>query len=398
MAGSDLPGGSDGLDPTASRTEATVEVEASRQPSGAGSGAGPGPGGSLSGDMTGPRASEHFVESTNEDTIPSEVLGRRICDFLLTIDESPLAPVIRRFQEELLGRGIDKLKPVFYLTDEWGVPDGTVAIGIPFYLADPALRRVHEARVGLVEGTDDEDLLRYLRHEMGHVVNYAYRLYQTEDWTALFGPMARPYVEDYVSIPFSPDYVRHLPGNYAQKHPDEDWAETFAVWMTPGLDWRGLYEDSPGALAKLEYCDRVLAESVKREPEVVVTTLLTDVTEIDQTVQEFYEHFQLGTVRVPRSLDGDLRGIFIPNDPNLRQGVAHMLLRRQRDSLAATVYRWTGVDPSFTQELLHHLIARARALDLAYHLNERDTVLVQVSSFLTTLAMNYAYRGKPIPS
>jgi hypothetical protein len=154
--------------------------------------------------------------------------------------------VIERFRRELAERGITKLQPSFYLSDEWGVSDGTVAIGIPFYLADERLRRVQQTKSGVVEGKDDEDILRYLRHEMGHVVNYAYQLYEDHDWTALFGLMSRPYPDEYRSVPFSLDFVRHLPGNYAQKHPDEDWAETFAVWMTPGSDWTIQYQDSSG--------------------------------------------------------------------------------------------------------------------------------------------------------
>ena len=112
---------------------------------------------------------------------------------------------------------------------------------------------------GIVEGFDRGDILRYLRHEMGHVVNYAYRLYDEEEWVKQFGSITQPYGEDYRPEPFSRRYVRHLPGWYAQKHPDEDWAETFAVWMTPGLDWRAEYGGWPVASAKLAYCDRTMA-------------------------------------------------------------------------------------------------------------------------------------------
>ena len=151
------------------------------------------------------------------------------------------------------------MRPHFYLSTEWGVPFDTISIAIPFYLARVDLTDFHADRGGLVEGGDRADVLRYLRHEMGHVVNYAYRLYERPEWTGQFGDINLPYEEEYRPRPFSPRYVRHLPGWYAQKHPDEDWAETFAVWMTPGLDWRGRYAGRP-ALAKLEYCDRVMAD------------------------------------------------------------------------------------------------------------------------------------------
>ena len=141
------------------------------------------------------------------------------------------------------------MKPHFYLSTEWGVPFDTISIGIPFYLARQDLTAVHAERVGHLEGAGRVDLLRYLRHEMGHVVNYAYKLYEQAEWIRHFGPMTRPYEENYRPEPFSRRYVRHLPGWYAQKHPDEDWSETFAVWMTPRLDWRTQYADWPEALA-----------------------------------------------------------------------------------------------------------------------------------------------------
>ena len=136
-------------------------------------------------------------EGSSEHELPPEILNKRICDFDLHIEGEPLENVIERFRRELAERGITRLLPAFYLSDEWGVSDGTVAIAIPFYLADERLRRVQQARSGVVEGKDDEDILRYLRHEMGHVVNYAYHLYEDHDWTALFGPMSRPYTDAY---------------------------------------------------------------------------------------------------------------------------------------------------------------------------------------------------------
>ena len=344
-----------------------------------------------------------FVESSIEDEIPSEILNRRICDFDLRIEGRPLEQIIERFRAEMRERGITALEPRFYLTDEWGVPEGTVAIGIPFYLADAELLRVHGLKGGLVEGQDEEDILRYLRHELGHVVNYAYRLYTSEEWTRLFGPMSRPYPQEYRALPFSTSFVRHLPGGYAQTHPDEDWAETFAVWMTPQSAWRELYADSPAALAKLEYCDRMLAALKDKSPDVTSTAIDYEANEINATVQEFYESFEVGDVRIPRSLDGDLRLIFALRTDSAaptataqdapRTGDAALLLRRQRDALVGVAYRWTGLTPELLWKLIDHLIDRAAELKLTYALSERDAILVELAGFIHTLAMNYIYRG-----
>ncbi|MBL8860075.1 MAG: putative zinc-binding metallopeptidase [Planctomycetes bacterium] len=339
-------------------------------------------------------------ETMGEEEISPEILGKRICDFDLKIEGRPLEKVIERFRTELVKRGITKLHPAFYLTDEWGVPEGTVAIGVPFYLADAMLLKVHKKkRAGLVEGESDEDVLRYLRHEMGHVVNYAYRLYTSEEWTRLFGSMSRPYTEDYHVLPFSLDFVRHLPGGYAQKHPDEDWAETFAVWLTPGLDWRERYADSPGALAKLLYCERVMESLRDAQPEVTSAQIDYDTRAIKSTVQEFYESIDLGEAKIPRSLDGDLQIIFArrhldPLNTSPRLGDGSLLLKRNCDYLANSVYRWTGVDPTLVSPIVNHLAGRAAAFKMQYPLNERDEILVDLSGFLTALAMNYQYKGK----
>src|SRR5262249_39520328 len=149
------------------------------------------------------------------------------------------------------------------------------------------------------------ELLRYLRHEMGHVVNYAYKLYDREEWVGLFGPMTQPYEDEYRPQPFSRNYVLHLPGWYAQKHPDEDWAETFAVWMTPRLDWRSAYADWPVARRKLEYCDRTLAELRDLEPVVTAVDTEWDVANLSESVADLYEGwaFPEREVQVP-GIDG----------------------------------------------------------------------------------------------
>ena len=171
--------------------------------------------------------------------------SRRLRHLGLTIAGTPLEAVIREFEQEVADRGVVKVRPHFYLSTEWGVPFGTISIAIPFYLARVDLTDFHAERGGFVEGGSRADVLRYLRHEMGHVVNYAYRLYERPEWTGRFGDINLPYEEEYRPRPFDPHYVVQLPGWYAQKHPDEDWAETFAVWMTPGLDWRARYARWP---------------------------------------------------------------------------------------------------------------------------------------------------------
>src|SRR5215831_244456 len=219
-----------------------------------------------------------------------ELGARPIRDLGLRIEDTPLAPVVGTFIGEIDRLGLP-FRPRLYLSTEWGVPMGTIAIAIPFYLARPDLAELHARRTGHLEGQSPADILRYLRHEMGHVVSYAYGLYEDATWTATFGAMTQPYLEEYRPEPFSRRYVRHLPGWYAQKHPDEDWAETFAVWMTPGLDWRREYAAWPVALAKLEFCDRTMRSLRGQDPPVTAVDLDEAADDLTYSLEDYYRNY-----------------------------------------------------------------------------------------------------------
>ena len=330
----------------------------------------------------GPSAGSTFAEATFD--------RRPIRDLKLTIKGTRLEPILDAFRRELDAVGLVRVKPRFYLSTEWGVPDGTIAIAVPFYLAHPELARLHRERTGHVEGASPTDILRYLRHEMGHVVNYAYLLYERGDWVERFGAITQPYVEEYKPRPFSRRFVRHLPGWYAQKHPDEDWAETFAVWMTPGQDWRTVYAEWPEALAKLEYTDRVLREVRELEPPNVDDELDEDVGEIDYSLEEMYRGAERPRA-LPPGLDGALRAIF--DEDVAGELPAAPLLRRLAPELAPNVYRWTGHFPERTYELVRQLAARADELALKYGAEHETAATVAVTTLVTALAMNYVLTG-----
>ncbi len=321
-----------------------------------------------------------------------------IRDLRLTIEGTRLEPTIERFLDEVQRAGIKKLKPRFYLSTEWGVPFETIAIGIPFYLAHPRLVAVHEERTGHVEGFSPADILRYLRHEMGHVVNYGYKLYDDPDWVALFGSITQPYVDEYRPAPFSRRYVRHLPGWYAQKHPDEDWAETFAVWMTPGSRWKREYKDWPAALAKLEWCDRRLHGLGDDEPPVTEVDLDDDVADIEQTIAEWYSGESTLDGEPPPGLDGALHTIFsdLSHAPDEGKSAADLILRLEKD-LCANVFRWTGHFPERTRPLLRYLAELARQAKLTYAEDREQAATAAVTTLITALAMNFVHRGAYMP-
>jgi len=328
----------------------------------------------------------------------SNLFGAPIRDLGLKIAGTRLEPVIDEFRAELAQCGL-RVVPRFHLSTEWGVPFGTVVIGIPFYLAHPDLTELHGEQVGHIEGFNRTDILRYLRHEMGHVVNYAYRLYDREAWVKLYGSITQPYREDYRPQPFSRRFVRHLPGWYAQKHPDEDWSETFAVWMTPQRDWRADYAQLPTALAKLEYCARTMAEL--GEPLVTATELDEDVSGIHYSLAQYYESYSADSEAGAAGLDGDLRTIF--EDLKDAEGStqetrpAAELIRRHERQLMANVFRWTGHFPEKTRGLVRDLAKRAEALKQVYARGAEAEAVVAVTTLVTSLAMNFVHRGAYFP-
>ncbi|HEY9181930.1 MAG TPA: putative zinc-binding metallopeptidase [Gammaproteobacteria bacterium] len=340
--------------------------------------------------------------SSSQGFRESNLYAAPIRDLGLKIAGTRLEPVIDEFRAELARCGIAKVVPRFHLSTEWGVPFGTVVIGIPFYLAHPDLTALHGEQVGHIEGFNHADILRYLRHEMGHVINYAYKLYDVEAWVKLFGSITQPYLEEYRPQPFSRRYVRHLPGWYAQKHPDEDWAETFAVWMTPGLDWRADYAQLATALAKLEFCASKMAELAGREPLVTSAELDDDVSGIYYSLEQYYENYVPAAEPGAAGLDGDLRAIF--DDLNeSEQGSPHEtrpaaeLIRRHERQLMATVYRWTGHFPEKTRSLIRDLAKRAETLKQVYPSDVEEEALVGVTTLVTSLAMNFVHRGAYFP-
>ena len=194
-----------------------------------------------------------------------QLLDLRICDLPIKIKGSFLEPHIKRLYSELNARGI-RFKPHVWLAEEWFSPDGVPGIAIPFYLAHPRLMKLERKQMLEIEGGTDTECMRILRHEAGHALDTAFRLHFKRQHRELFGSFAQPYPDFYKPKPKSRKYVLHLPAWYAQAHPAEDFAETFAVWLTPRSQWRRRYRGWP-ALRKLEYIDELMNESRRHQTE-----------------------------------------------------------------------------------------------------------------------------------
>ncbi|HKO14707.1 MAG TPA: putative zinc-binding metallopeptidase [Gemmatimonadaceae bacterium] len=326
--------------------------------------------------------------TTDWESERQTLLGRRISELGLTIRGSRVEKLVTELYLELAARAI-AFRPPVYLSDQWGCPDRTPLIGVPFYLVDARLERIEAEMSGGVE--DDAEALRYLRHECGHAINYAFRLYDRPDWRATFGSFALPYHERYRADPFSRAYVRHILGWYAQKHPDEDFAETFAVWLTPGIDWRAEYAGWP-ALAKLEYVDRVLGEIAGELPHVPAPS--EDDLPVEAMHYTVAEHYESAAERIPmedpRQFDADLRRIFAsPADAPSGMPAAVFMQRHYREIVARLSY-WTGESAAEVRSLIDAMIARAAQLELRITGLEAST-LIELTAFGAAVVMNYRY-------
>lgn len=176
---------------------------------------------------------------------------------------SKIGEVLARLRGELVARGISWF-PSFYFGDaEFWTADQAVSINVPWYLSTDILW-------ALVNDQEDrmtpDEVLQVLRHETGHAIGYAYELWKRPEWARAFGDFFAPYRDTFPIDPTSTDYVRHLHdmnsaanAHYAQKHADEDWAETFAVWLDPGSRWREEYSGWIGALMKLETVELMMS-------------------------------------------------------------------------------------------------------------------------------------------
>ncbi len=322
------------------------------------------------------------------------LLSRRISDLGLKLEGSPVERYVQMLYRELEQKGLRYFRPPCYLTDEWGCPSGEPIIGIPFYLADAKLAQLEREIDGL---EDQREIRMYLRHEAGHAFNYAYKLYESTEWRELFGPFQRPYRDRYRPIPFDRHFVRHIEGWYAQKHPDDDFAETFAVWLTPGSRWRRRYRDWP-AIRKLRYVDQVARRLGDTEPSVRLAS--TDITadEMHMTVEEFFRATQPEPAPVDVALENDLPDLFMPKGRRTR-GIrpAWEMIQDPRTALIGKVEYWTGVRRSVVRSLVDSIARTAERLRLYVDSAREPATLIELTTYATTLSMNFLTRGSFVP-
>lgn len=337
------------------------------------------------------RSSRKSREPAWAELRDDELLSLRLCDLDLRIEGTLLEERVEKLYAELEHRGL-QFRPHCWISDEWFSPDGIPGIAIPFYLAHPRLSRLERRQMLEVEGGNEDWCMKILRHEAGHAIDTAYRLHFRKRYRDVFGSYTAPYPEYYHPRPYSKNYVVHLEPSYAQAHPAEDFAETFAVWLKPRSGWRTNYERWP-VLKKLEFVDELMHEIRDRKQQVHSRSHVDPVRNLKKTLREHYaQKRERYAVHLPNLYDQHLRKLFSDDPLNARRPSAAAFLRGIRASLRKTVAHWTGEYQYTIDQVLREMIQRCRErnlrLDGSPRQAKRDALVL-----VTVLTMNYLHDG-----
>lgn len=317
------------------------------------------------------------------------LLQMRLKDLKVTVEGTWLEDCLYVLYEELGYRGL-RIKPHAWISDEWFAPDTTPGIAMPFYLAHPRLVRLEKKKMLEVEGGNEHECMRILRHETGHVIQHAYALHRRRRWQKLFGRSSQRYPNFYRPNPASKNFVQHLPLWYGQSHPDEDFAETFAIWMKPRSNWRKRYAGW-GALKKLEYVDELMSEIATEKPKLTQKVKVDPLSTLKHTVGEYYEKKQaLYAVVNVKTYDKDLHRIFSNDPKHYRSPLASQFLRRNRVKIRQRVAQWTGEHQLTLDSVIDYMIDRCRELKLRAVGAERELV-IDFTIILTAKAVHSLY-------
>ena len=321
-----------------------------------------------------------------------ELLEKKISQLGLKLEGTEVQPLIEQLYDELSQRGL-VFHPPCHVGDEWFVPIGIPAIFIPFFLVHDRLRKLERKLILEVEGETPEWFMKLMRHEAAHAYSYAYQLYKKKKWQQTFGLASTEETEFYRPRPYSRSYVVHLDDWYAQSHPDEDFAETFAIWLTPGLDWRERFQGWK-ALQKLEYLDELIRSLAGKLPVQLPEYRVADYDCLNIKLKTYYTRKRkLYEDSYPDFYDNDLNQLFAAGPEVSNRMKASVWLRQRRRQLMDSVCQWTNEKKYRVNKLLARLIDRCDQLDLYIKADDAQQNL-RVSAYITTLVMNHLFTGK----
>jgi hypothetical protein len=336
------------------------------------------------------RRTAHYAWEALSD---EQLLSLRFCDLKLVIQGTELQDAVMRLYRELELKGI-RFRPHCWLAQEWFSPDGVPGIAIPFYLAHRRLMGIERRLMREVEGGNRNWLMRILRHEAGHAIDTAYRLRRRARWRAVFGPASLPYPDTYRPRPGSRRFVQHLGAWYAQAHPTEDFAETFAVWLKPNSPWRREYLGWP-AFEKLQFIDALAGEIGRAKPAVADRSTVEEMSQETRTLREHYEQ-KLAHYRLPRRSGADelLLKVFTAAPRTRERSKASSLLRELRNPLRQQIQRSGAFSEYLVHQVLRLMIERCESLNL-YVRGSRRALKPQLLWVIARLAESHEERQLP---
>ncbi len=338
-----------------------------------------------------PAAAIRSLKRKWERYTEKRLLKMRLCDLELGIEGTRLEGHIAQVQAELAERHI-RFRPHYWLSTEWFTPDNVPGIAVSFFLAHPRLQRLEKKMMLEVEGGTPWWCLKILRHEVGHAIDNAFRIHDRSEWRKHFGRYSQKYPTFYQPKPYSKRFVLHLEDWYGQSHPAEDFAETFAVWLTPNSNWRKRYAGWP-ALKKLEYVDALMTEISGTRPLVRSRRKVDPLDKIDLTLGEYYEQKRATYGgRYPEFYDRDLRRLFSDSPEFATSERAARFLRRIRPELRRLVARWTDEHQYTIDQVIKQMIKRCEELRLCLDRPEEQAKL-EATVLLSVQTMNYLHAG-----
>ena len=334
------------------------------------------------------RISEQDLFSLSDN----ELLDLRFRELPISLQGTELTHRIDRLYTELADHQI-KFRPHFWLSDEWFCADGIPGIAIPFYLAHPRLVRLEQKMMFEAEGFGERECMRILRHEAGHAIDNAYLLHSRKLWQRHFGLFRSPYPKFYKPKPASQRYVVHLNNWYAQAHPAEDFAETFAVWLTPGSRWKQAYQSWP-ALRKLEYVDEIINEIGKRPPTVKNRDQYAPLKALQKTLRQHYIERKGHYHKLTADLyTADLQKLFSTEPRFEKKPTAASFIRSVRKEIRTSVAYWAGTNQYTVDQVLEGMTERSKQLKLRLTMSQRETQK-ELTILVTAATMNVVHSGR----
>lgn len=308
-----------------------------------------------------------------ENFSKNELLKIRLCDLQLKIEGSEIEPLIKDLHRELSLKKIS-YKPHVWISDEWFVPDEIGGIAIPFYVVHPKLLELEQSQISEVEGETIDACMKLLRHECGHAIDNAYRLRQLKERQSLFGDSDEKYLPYYSPRPYSKKFIKHLDYWYAQSHPDEDFAETFALWLTPKSAWRQKYKNW-AAIKKLNYINKVMKGLQNASAINSKRTKVDELRNDKRTLKEYYfeKRKYLGLNKLGK-YDRDLLHIFT-RDANMKRNkvMAAPFIRSIKNDALKIVSKNTGIYRYIIKQVVDDLAHRSESLNLLLTSPKRET-------------------------